>query len=291
MIKSMTGYGIAEFSIGEDKFSLEIKSVNHRFLEINVKAPIRFSLLENKIRDEIKRSFSRGCFYVSIATAGEAAGILKMNIPLARQYLNALHELKTELSLKGAIDIELFLKCFKDIFSPGETSLDLERDWQGLKQCLGIAIGSLESMRQDEGSTLSDDMALRLHSIKSSASKMEKRAPVITEMYREKLKQKMANILGNANIDETRLLTEAALFAERSNITEELVRLKSHLAQFKDMLKLNEPVGRKMDFLCQEILREINTIGSKANDLELSNFVVTAKAELEKIREQAQNIE
>jgi len=290
VLKSMTGYGTAEFSIGEDRFSLEIKSVNHRFVEINVRTPDKFSLLENKIRDEIKQHFSRGSFYVSISAGREIAGAININIPVAKQCLAMLRGLQKELGLKGDIDIELLLK-FKEIFSIGEAEQDLEKYWEGLKYGLSSALGSLKKMREEEGSALSDDIASRLNCMEDIAYEMDERAPVVAETYREKLRQRMANMLGNANVDEARLLTEVAIFAERGNITEELVRLKSHFAQFKDMVKLGEPVGRKMDFLCQEILREINTIGSKANDSELANLVVSAKAELEKIREQVQNIE
>ncbi|MBI3753094.1 MAG: YicC family protein [Deltaproteobacteria bacterium] len=290
MLKSMTGCGVSEFSIGEDKFSLEIKSVNHRFIEINIKAPDRFFLLENRIREAVKQSCARGCFYISIISSGETAGILKPNISLARHYLGALQELRQELGLKQEIDMALLLK-FKDIFASRETEHDMERDWKGLKVGLEIAINSLIKMREEEGAALARDMASRLACMEDIAAKMEARAPVVAETYGEKLKQRMTALLGDANVDEARLLTEAAIFAERSSVVEELVRLRSHIAQFNDLLQLNEPVGRKMDFLCQEILRELNTIGSKANDFELASLVVSAKAELEKIREQVQNIE
>ncbi len=297
MPKSMTGYGVAEFSIGDDKFSLEIKSVNHRFIEINIRMPDRFSLLENKIRDAIKQSCSRGSFYLSITSAGVSAGTVKANIPLARHYLDVLQKLQKELGLKQEIDISLLLK-FKDIFSSAEAGQDLEKDWSGLKPALESAINSLLRMRKEEGDILAKDMVSRLDCMEGIASKIEARAPMVAETYREKLKQRMANVLGSADIDEARLLTEVAVFAERGNITEELVRLSGHLMQFKNMFKSNERgahtkdgSGRKMDFLCQEILREINTIGSKANDFELANLVISAKAELEKIREQVQNVE
>lgn len=290
MLKSMTGYGVSEFSLDDDKFSLEIKSVNHRFLEANIRVPERFSLLENKIRDEIKRHFSRGSFYVAISSGGETAGGINVNIPVARQYLSMLQELQKGLGLKGKIGIELLLK-FKEIFAAAEAGYDLEKDWEGLKQGLKNALDSMKKMKEEEGAALSDDISARLDCMDDIESKMEERAPFVVEAYREKLKQRMVDMLGNANIDEARLLTEVAIFAERGSIAEELTRLKSHFAQFKDMLKQSEPVGRKMDFMCQEILRELNTIGSKANDFELANLVVSAKAELEKIREQVQNVE
>lgn len=298
VIKSMTGCGAALFSIGEDRFSIEIKSVNHRFLEINIRAPDRFFLLENKIRDTIKKSCSRGSLSISIISLGETAGQLKPNISLARYYVGVIRELQRELGLQQEeIDISLLLK-FKDIFSFSGIERNHGMDWTGLNSGLEGALNYLLKMRGEEGCALAKDIGLRLNYMGDIVSKMEKRAPIISETYREKLRQRMADILSGADIDETRLLTEAAVFAERSTITEELVRLKSHLTQFKGMLEADEQgaypkdgSGRKADFMCQEILREINTIGSKANDFELSTLVVSAKAELEKIREQVQNVE
>ena len=298
VIKSMTGCGAALFSIGEGRFSLEIKSVNHRFLEINIKAPDRFFLLENKIRDTIKKSCSRGSLFITITSLGETAGQLKPNIPLARYYIDVIRELQKELGLRQEeIDISLLLK-FKDIFSFSSIERNQGMDWTGLKSGLESALNYLLKMRGEEGCALAKDIGLRLDYMEDIVSKMEKRAPIISEAYREKLRQRMADIISGADVDETRLLTEVAVFAERSSITEELVRLKSHLTQFKNMLELDEQgaypkdgSGRKADFMCQEILREINTIGSKANDFELSTLVVSVKAELEKIREQVQNVE
>ena len=302
VLKSMTGCGAALFSIGEGRFSLEIKSVNHRFLEINIRAPDRFFLLENKIRDTIKKSCSRGSLSIAVTSLGtslgETAGQLKPNIPLARYYIDVIRELQKELGLRQEeIAISLLLK-FKDIFSFSGIERNQGMDWTGLKSGLESALNYLLKMREEEGCALAKDIGLRLDYMEDIVSKMEKRAPIISEAYREKLRQRMADILSGADVDEARLLTEVAVFAERSSITEELVRLKSHLTQFKNMLELDERgahpkdgLGRKADFLCQEVLREINTIGSKANDFELSTLVVSAKAELEKIREQVQNVE
>jgi len=290
MCKSMTGYGVAEFFIGEDKLSLEMKSANHRFIEINIKLPDRFSILENKVRDVVKRHCARGSFYISIIYSGEISSALKVNIPLAKHYYGALQELQKGLGLEGEIDISMLLK-FRDIFSAAEADKDMERDWGGLKRGLEQALNSLVSMREEEGGTLSEDISSRLNYMEAIVLKMVARVPIVTEVYRKRLREKIAGVLDTLILDETKLAAEVALFAERSDITEELVRLRNHLSQFRDTLKLDEPVGRRMDFLCQEILRELNTIGSKANDFELASLVVTAKAELEKIREQAQNVE
>jgi len=271
MCKSMTGHGVAEFFIGEDKLSLEMKSANHRFIEINIKLPDRFSILENKVRDVVKRHCARGSFYISIIYSGEISSALKVNIPLAKHYYGALKELQKGLGLEG--------------------DKDMERDWGGLKRGLEQALNSLVSMREEEGGTLSEDISSRLNYMEAIVLKMVARVPIVTEVYRKRLREKIAGVLDTLILDETKLAAEVALFAERSDITEELVRLRNHLSQFRDTLKLDEPVGRRMDFLCQEILRELNTIGSKANDFELASLVVTAKAELEKIREQAQNVE
>jgi uncharacterized protein (TIGR00255 family) len=298
VIKSMTGCGAAPFAIGEDRFTIEIKSVNHRFLEINIRVPDRFFLLENKIRDIIKKSCSRGSLSISIISRGETAGQLKPNIPLARYYVGVIRELQRELGLKQEeIDISLILR-FKDIFSFSSIEHNHGMDWTGLKSGLEGALNDLLKMRGEEGCALAKDIGLRLNYMGDFISKMEKRAPIISETYREKLRQRMTEILDCADIEETRLLTEVAVFAERCTITEELVRLKSHVTQFKGMLEADEQdtypkdgLGRKADFICQELLREINTIGSKANDFELSTLVISAKAELEKIREQVQNVE
>lgn len=290
MLRSMTGFSSVLFSIGDDKFSLDIKSVNHRFVEVNIKAPDRFFLLENKIRDTIKKFCQRGSIYISISSLEGAVNPITPNIPMARAYLDSIKELQKELGLKQEIDISILLK-FKDIFSAGRIKQDVEKDWDGIQSGLETALGDLLKMREEEGCFLAKDIGLRLDCMQDIVSKMDTRAPVISELFREKLKRSMLSILGGTLVDEGRLLTEVAIFAERSTVAEELVRLNGHLTQFRSIYKANEQAGRKMDFMCQEILREINTIGSKSNDFELTNLVVSAKAELEKIREQVQNVE
>lgn len=290
MCKSMTGYGSSEFSIGDHRFSIETKSVNHRFIDINIKLPYRFSSLENKIREAVKRFCYRGSFYITITTLGTIPNVSKVNIPLAKHYLEMLKELQRELGLKDEIDIMLFLQ-FKDIFLSEQIEHDVTRDWEGVQQGLKNAIDSLLQMRKKEGLAISNDIIVRMDILMDNISKMCEYAPILIETYKQKLKERLVSLLNNIEIDKSLLLRETAILAEKNDVTEELTRLNSHLMQFKGILQVDEPIGRKMDFLCQEILREINTIGSKSNDLNLTNLVISSKVELEKIREQVQNIE
>ncbi|MBI5286986.1 MAG: YicC family protein [Deltaproteobacteria bacterium] len=291
MIRSMTGYGRADFSISEDWFTVEVKSVNHRFLEVNAKLPERFSGLEVRVRDEVRRGFSRGSFYISVSSSqGKEGERLRINLPLANQYLSAMEELKKGFGLKGDVDISLLIG-FKDIFSYEREGCVLERDWEGLKTGLKEALVELKRMREEEGKALLEDISTRLDISEGLLSRIEALAPIVVESYRERFKEKLSSILGDAEVDQTRLLTEVALFAERVNIEEEIVRMKSHLDRFRSMFEVETTIGRKMDFLVQEMVREVSTIASKATDAQVSHLVVDIKGEIEKIREQVQNVE
>ncbi|MFQ5586078.1 MAG: YicC/YloC family endoribonuclease [Thermodesulfobacteriota bacterium] len=290
MIKSMTGYGSGEFGVGGRVFSVEVKSVNHRFIDFSMRVPERLCPgLEGRIRTEIKSLFSRGYFSVSIYPSGAEEGAVDLDIDLAMRYRDALRRVRDELDLDGEVDLSHIIN-FREIFSAGRESRVTEGAWESVREGFRQALEKLSGMRNEEGRKLSQDIAVRLTSLEGLAGEIEERTPLVADRYRERLSKRIAS-LTDMELDEGRLLTEVALFAERSNIAEELVRIKSHVEQFNKMLQLDEPVGRRLDFLCQEIQREINTIASKANDLEISHRVVEMKGELEKIREQVQNIE
>lgn len=287
----MTGYGRADFPIGQDVFTIEVKSVNHRFLEVTTRLPERFSPLEGRIRGEIRHDFLRGSFYISIfPSIGGEVEALKLNLPLAKRYLSAIEGLKKEFNLKGDVDINL-LVGFKDIFSYVREGWDKEEDWKGLRGGLKEALEGLKGMREEEGKALLEDISARLDIIEVLLSKIEARSPLVMESYRGRLKERVSSILGGAEVDQARLLNEVVIFAERSDISEELVRMRSHLAMFKEMFVADAAIGRKMDFLVQEMVREINTIASKCNDADIIHLVVDIKGELEKTREQVQNVE
>lgn len=289
MIKSMTGYGRSGFSIGEESFTVEVKSLNARYTEINVRTPERFFLHETKIREEIKKRFSRGTFTVHIHFTPAEGSPLKLNIELAKAYIEAAEELKKELGIKGEVDVDFLLK-HKDIMFSGKALPDVEADWAELKKSLYAAFGQLDEWRLKEGVALKADILERLRSLEGFAASIESRMPGLIEDYRKRLQDEMSRLLQGV-IDESRVLMEAALFAERTDISEELVRLKSHIDMFRQYLEYEEPVGKRLDFLCQEILREANTIASKSNDIQVTRTVVEIKGLLEKIREQSQNVE
>ncbi len=290
MTKSMTGYGSGGFTVGGRNFSVEVKSVNHRYIDFSMRVPERLIPgLEGKIRAEIKAHFSRGYFSVAIYPSGAEERTIDLNLDLAREYHSALVRLHDELALDGKVDLSHIIS-FREIFSSGGEKGVGEEGWDAAMGGLRQAITILSDMRGEEGVALSHDITGRLASLEGSTGEIEERTPMVADRYRERLLGRIASIEG-VEFDEGRLLTEVAVFAERSNITEELVRIKSHVEQFRALLKLSEPVGRRLDFLCQEIQREVNTIASKANDLEISHSVVEMKGELEKVREQVQNIE
>lgn len=287
MIKSMTGYGDGVFSSNGKGYTVEIRSVNHRFVDFSMRLPDKSIGIEEKIRGEIKKRFSRGYFSVFIYQVNDESDALNVNIPLSVKYMTTLKRLKNELNIGGEIKLSHIL-LFKDIFSPGSSSGRVE--WETMQEGLSTALSKLEGMRIEEGKNLANDLNLRLANIDALAKSIEERSPEVTNSCRERLKQRVSSLL-DMQIDEARLLMEVTMFAERSNVTEELIRTWSHLSQFKRFMASEEPVGRRMDFLCQEIQREANTIASKANDAEISQMAVDVKGELEKIKEQVQNIE
>ncbi|KXG75977.1 YicC/YloC family endoribonuclease [Thermotalea metallivorans] len=293
MIKSMTGFGRGEARDSERLFTVEMKSVNHRYNDIVVRMPKRLTYLEEKMKDMVRNEIKRGRveIYVTLENLGTGDTKISLNHPLAAQYYQCLREIKNSFEVKDDISVSLFSK-FPDVFIIESREEDEDEIWQCLKNAANQALEALVAMRIAEGEKLALDIRSRCDYIENIVRIIEERSPEVVQAYKTKLKERIREMLEEAvAVDDYRLSMEAAIYADRSNITEEIVRLNSHIAQLRKSLKESQPIGRKLDFLIQEMNREINTIGSKANDLEIINYVVDVKSELEKIREQVQNIE
>lgn len=292
MIRSMTGFGRGESTGDRGRFIVEAKSVNHRFSEIVVRMPKSFIQLEDRIRRLVAEQVSRG--RVDVFVTREESGLrnrqLQIDKNLAMAYYNALRELGRAIGSNAEITADTLAKL-PELFSIQEIEEEVDALWPGLQEALLVALASLVAMRETEGRALSHDLLYRVGLIEGLISTVHERAPFIVAEYRRRLEKRIEEMLPGAVVDPARLATEVALFAERSDITEELKRLESHLEQLRSIVMAGDSVGRKLDFLLQEINREINTIGSKGGDLTIARVVVEAKSELEKIREQVQNIE
>lgn len=290
-LRSMTGYGRGE--VGEEGVHcvIEIRSVNHRFLDMMIKLPRRLASLESQMRQEIQKRFSRGRFELTLSWQSEEEKELKIDRHLARQYILALQELKAELNLAGEVHADT-LAHFKEIFQPMEKEEDMEKVWRIVKMGLDQALDSLDSLRKAEGQVLKEDIQGRIEEIARHVRGVRAQYPTALMEYHERLKERVRKLVQDLEVDPQRLAQEVAFFAERSDISEELTRLDSHLQQFPLFLSSEEAsVGRTLDFLLQEIHREVNTLGTKAGDFKISQSVIAIKAEMEKIREQVQNIE
>lgn len=289
----MTGYGRGEYEDEFYRFIIEIKSVNHRYSDISIKMPRHISYLEDTIKRTIKEKINRGKVdvYINLEYVNESAIEVKVDIPLAKVYKEALEDLKLELNLEDKIRLNNIL-VMNEVIKTERKTLDENKAKDCLLKSLDIALTNIVDMKEKEGQELKADMLTKLDNIAKYVETVEERAPYVVFDYREKLKERISELLDNSIvIDEDRLSNEVAIFADKSSIDEEIVRLKSHIKQFKSILNEDDAIGRKLDFLIQEFNREINTIGSKANDMVISKHVVDLKSELEKIREQAQNIE
>lgn len=292
MIRSMTGYGRAVQMIDGREITVELRSVNNRYLDCTVKLPRMFSFAEDSVKNRVKAAVSRGKVDVYIGVnAAQAADVqVAVNRPVLESYLAALRQIETEYGVRDDVTV-MSLARLPDVFSVEKTEEDEQKLTQDILSVAEEAISRYNTMRETEGAALEADLRGRAATILERVALVEARSPVTVAEYRERLRQKMQEVLQNTAIDEGRILQEAAIYADRIAVDEETVRLRSHLAQLGDMLTKGGAIGRKLDFLLQELNRETNTIGSKCNDLELSNIVVEMKAELEKIREQTQNIE
>ncbi|MDT8421222.1 MAG: YicC/YloC family endoribonuclease [Desulfuromonadales bacterium] len=291
MIRSMTGYGRGRAQVGEIAFSVEIKTVNHRYGDINIKAPRLLMAYEAEIKKQVGAVLKRGKIdvFVNQEPTGAAVTVPVLNRPVAQAYLDAFKQIQNEYNLSNGASLEL-LVAQKDVLVLQETVLDENQLRQCLLQALQGALETLVRMREREGESTRLDISERLGMMAQLLEQVEERAPQVPLEWQQKLQERLARYC-DENADPQRVAQEIALFADRCDISEELVRFRSHLEQFADLLNAAEPVGRQMDFLIQELNRETNTMGSKSNDADLTRQVVAIKAELEKVREQVQNIE
>ena len=292
MVKSMTGYGRARETLNGRDITVEVRSVNNRYLDCTVKVPRTYIFVEDAVKAHVQKAVSRGKVDVFITIDATAADetVIAVNEPLARGYYDALTKLKDMFSLKDDLTAVTLAK-FPDVLTVTKAEEDLESVAGDICAVLDDALAAYNTMRTVEGGKLSEDIAGRAAAIETVVGKVEERSPQTVAAYREKLLARMQEVLQSTAVDESRILTEAAIFADKIAVDEETVRLRSHIAQLRTMLESDQPIGRKLDFLIQEINRECNTIGSKCNDLAIAQDVVNMKAEVEKIREQVQNIE
>ncbi len=292
MIKSMTGYGHFEDTIHSRKISAEIKSVNHRYTDFTVKVPRQFGFLEDVLRQHASKVIKRGKvdIYISIVDYSQDSVMVSANTELARSYLTTLSALSDELGLKNDVTL-MDIAAFPDIFKLDKPLCDEDSLKEDVMSVFFKALELYEAMRTAEGARLGENLLEKGKAIENYVEKISERAPNIVREYSERLKASMQEILADVPIDEARLLNEVAVFTDRVNVDEEMVRLKSHVKELSAIINGDGPAGRKLDFLVQEINREVNTTGSKSNDVETTKMVVEMKTEIEKMREQIQNIE
>lgn len=292
MIKSMTGYGRQESVLEGKKILAEVRSVNHRFSDYSIKLPRNMLFLEDRVRCLASEYITRGKvdIYIAVENFEEGDKEIILNEPIARSYLNALYKLRDTFNLKDDITVSR-VAMFGDVFRAERREEDEQKIWYEIEGVLKQALEKFVDMRSREGERIYKDLYERIEYMQSLAKNIEKREPGIVADYKNRLYEKIKETLGDCNIDEGRILTEVAIFADRVAINEEIVRLSSHFEEYFSILNGNEPAGRKLDFLIQEINREVNTIGSKASDITVSKKVVELKSEIEKLREQIQNVE
>lgn len=294
MIRSMTGYGRAEALLAGRKWVVEMKSVNHRYLEIALRLPGMLLPLETELKKRIGERFLRGRIEAIVrihgdGTVDEGDGMV-LNLPAARRYHDLLGQLKRELGLPDEVSLAM-MTGLRDLFVPAEAVQNTADLWEGLSRILDEAMDTLIAMREKEGESLTRDLMARLSAVGVILGTIAGRAPQVVGEYQRRLGDRIRELTGGMTIDETRVIQEVAIMAEKSDITEEIVRFRSHIGQFTDLLRTGEAAGRKIDFLIQEMGREVNTIGSKSGDTEISRNVIEIKSELAKLREQVQNIE
>jgi uncharacterized protein (TIGR00255 family) len=287
----MTGFGRAEARTRDHQIGVEVRSVNNRYSEISLRLPRAFNGLESKIKTLVQQNISRGSVSLVLNYSGrEEASLPQLDIKAARHYHKILLTLKKDLGLKGEIDLRS-ITSFPDVLAVTPTAFSEQKAWQLAEGPLSKGLAELNRMRQQEGKRLEAEFKKRLNNIGRIANQIEKLAESRVPEYKKQLQARMSKLLGGTGVDQNKLAQEAAAYADRCDITEECVRLKIHVKAFEQFLKTPEPVGRRMDFLLQEMNREVNTIGSKAGDAGISQLVVRLKEEIEKMREQVQNVE
>ena len=292
MIRSMTGYGMAEVERSGQRLTAEIRSVNHRFCEVSVRAPKVALLFEDQIRQLIQDRFSRGKFNLTVswAGAGGEGEVLKLNEAVADRYVSLMQQLRDRYKIEGEIDIAT-VAGLPDLFSWEHTAMSDEESWSLVREVVQKACVSMNLMKDREGAALARDLDARLVAIRVELDRVSVRAPLRPQEAKERMVSRIKPLLDDVEMDPIRIAQEVALLADRLDCTEECVRLAAHLDQFKHLIEGTEMAGRKLNFLLQEMNREANTIGSKANDVEIGHAVIVMKEEIERIREQVQNVE
>ena len=289
---SMTGYGSAKGSVEGQEITVELKSVNNRYLDCSVRLPRNFLFAEDTVKQAVSAGVSRGKVdvFVSAQASQDSGTVVSVNEELARGYRDAVARIAETLGLESGLNA-FSLARFPDVLTVERRELDKDKAAAALSEITAKAVEEFNAMREREGERLRRDMLGKLETIEGLVSVVEERSPQTVKEYRERLEARLRDILADRSLDEQRVITEAAIFADRTAVDEETVRLRSHIAQFRTMLEEGAPIGRKMDFLVQEFNRESNTIGSKCSDASLAKVVVDLKSEIEKIREQLQNVE
>jgi uncharacterized protein (TIGR00255 family) len=292
MIRSMTGFGSAEIERDGQRLAAEIRSVNHRFCEVSIRAPKVVSAFEDQIRQLIQDRFSRGKLNLSItwSGAGDSGEVLRLNEPVTDRYVALLEQLRKRYSLDGGIDVKT-LAALPDVFAWEHTAMSDEETWSLIKDLVERCSESMNLMKAREGHSLAKDLEVRLDILRTNLDTVSERAPMRPIEMRERLMERLKPLLADVELDPTRVAQEVAFYADRLDCTEECVRLSAHIDQFRHLIDGPELAGRKLNFLLQEMNREANTIGSKANDVAIQHAVIVIKEELERLREQVQNVE
>ena len=292
MIRSMTSFGRSSSEEGEKRvFTVEMKSVNSRYLDINIRMPKTLISLEEEIRKMISNSLNRGKVdvFINLKNYNDGSGIPKVDINLAKGYLECLKEIETKLGVKNDVSV-MQIARFPEVITVVEED-KIEEVWKELKPLISDSLDMMLGMREVEGNKLKEDILSKVFVIEELVSKVEEFADTIPKAFKMKLEERVKELLGNVDIDESRIAMEVCMLADKATVDEEIIRLRSHINQVRETLNLKEPIGRKLDFIVQEMNRETNTIGSKSSDIQMTNIVIDIKNILEKIREQVQNIE
>jgi uncharacterized protein (TIGR00255 family) len=289
----MTSFGRSNSEEGKKRvFTVEMKSVNSRYLDVNIRMPKSIISLEEEIRKMISNSLNRGKVdvFINIKNYNEGAGVPKVDINLAQGYLQCLKEIEEKLNIKNDISV-MQIARFPEVITMIEEEDKIDEIWEELKPLISSSLDMMINMREVEGEKLKEDILIKINQIEELVSKVEEFADSIPKVFKQKLEERLKDLLGNVEVDENRIATEVCILADKATVDEEIIRLNSHINQVRETLKLNEPIGRKLDFIVQEMNRETNTIGSKSSDIKMTNIVIDIKNILEKIREQVQNIE